>query len=189
MNYSILIALCIIMCGIFSAHTSFSQIDLEETDGNYEFIRKRPASEGYTVFFDVKNLQNKAQGEQVLQDLLNDEGIYDGRFFSTRDGKDRFHIYILPDVNANYVREIITKHNIDYVLDHVSLNGKIEEKDRGVEVSRMQSKRVSINYPDYPKFEDTGNTEQDRHNYDKKKREWIKNNPEKYEKILNNLKD
>lgn len=165
---------------------SFSQ---EQYEDNYEFLRKRAATEGYTIFFDVINLKNNHQAEMILQDLLSHEDVYDGRFFTTRDNKNRFHLFMYNVISANEIREIIIQHNVDYTLEHVSKNGEISERNRGVHVSELGSERKPIDYSDYPKYIDTGDKEQDRIIYNKRKEQWINENPEKYQRILNELKN
>jgi nitrate/TMAO reductase-like tetraheme cytochrome c subunit len=51
-------------------------------------------------------------------------------------------------------------------------------------LKNLEQYRKENNVPeDFPRFIDTGNPKNDLDNYYKAKQEWIKNNPEKFEKI------
>ncbi len=155
---------------------------------NLEFTRIKPTDAGFTVYFNVSGLKDEAHAEAILQELLNDPGVYDGSFFESVDGQDRFHIYIYPEITAEYIRSIIKNHGIDYNFSTVSINGRLPNRDKGVSVSSMKSETIPVNMEGFPQYINTGNAEEDAENYRVKKQKWIDENPEKYEKMLEELK-
>ncbi|MDY0140662.1 MAG: hypothetical protein RBR97_02065 [Bacteroidales bacterium] len=162
---------------------SFCQTD------NYEFLRQRPAGEGFTTFFDLSGLKDDFTADQIISALRADENISRADYFSLKNGKDRIHIFYNNSIDANYVRAIIQAHNVDYDLTTVLLNGELQQsKDEKIRLRNLSSNQTSINESDFPKYENTGNKDIDDNNYRVRKDTWIENNPEKYESILKEMK-
>jgi hypothetical protein len=179
--------LSVLVLFIFTVCTIYTQERSGKTD-NLQFTRIKPTDNGFTVYFNVDGLLDENHAELVLQDLLNDSGIYDGRFFKTADGKDRFHLYIYPEVTAEQVRGIINLHSIDFDFTTVSINGRIPNRDRGVSLSEIGSERSHVDRDGFPKFINTGNPEKDAEEYRIQKQKWIDENPEEYQKLIDELK-
>jgi hypothetical protein len=161
---------------------SFCQTD------NYEFLRQRPSGEGLTTFFDVVGLEDEFVAELIIGDLRQDQNIWRADYFKLKNGKDRIHIFYDKSIDANYVHAIIKSHDVDYDLSTVLLNGELHrsEEDK-MRLSNYTSEQTSINKADFPQYENTGNKEQDDNNYRVKKDEWINNNPEEYNNMLEEM--
>lgn len=71
------------------------------------------------------------------------------------------------------VRKIETSEN----TQSSPIDKKVERKAPAKEITVVESE------PTFPKYIDTGNPEQDQSNYAARKAEWIKNNPEAYERM------
>ncbi len=171
-----------IFCG-FYAITVFSQ------DGKLEFTQKKITNDGLTVYFHVVNITDNDQANQVLSELLNDENIYKGRYFKSNQGKDRFQLYINDIVTAEYVRNILLSQNVDYEFSTVKVDGYFISGDAIPEERAMSgSAKTYITSMGFPKYERSGDKEMDDINYRIAKDKWINENPEEYDKLLEDLK-
>ncbi|PLX06093.1 MAG: hypothetical protein C0596_16530 [Marinilabiliales bacterium] len=175
--------LLLIICGYFTLNL-FSQ------EGKLEFTQIKVADEGYTVYFHVVNLIDDEHGNMVLAELLNDENIFSGRYFKSGEGKDRFQLYINEFVSAEYVRNILLSQNVDYEFSTVTVNGNyINGNNQTFEQGIKGSPKMYVTSMGFPKYEYTGDKEQDDINYRNAKDDWINQNPEEYEKLLEDLKE
>ena len=162
----------------------FSQLDSEKL----EFTRVKTIEEGYTLYFNVDGITSESHAELILQELLNQEKIYDGRFFETRDKSFRIQLFVTDlSLSAEFVRSILIKHSADYDFTTVSVNGLVPNQSKGVHPSEINSTYRPVNAFGFPIRENTGNQKKDEDEYRKKKDEWIQQNPEEYEKLLKEL--
>lgn len=162
---------------------SFSQND------TYEFLRQRKLQDGYTTFFDVENLPDEFVADQIVSDLLKLESIHRADYFKIRNGKDRFHIFCNESMDANIIYSIISNYNVEYDLSTVIKNGEIQKnKEEIIRLNSLRSKPFSAKISGFPKYQDTGDKILDNNNYDAKKSKWVEENPEEYNKLIEELK-
>lgn len=156
-----------------------------------EFTRMKTAGQGYTIYFNLIGIAGEDHAETILQELLNEPSIYDGTFFKTPDNKDRFQIFVTDlSITANYVRDIVKSHGADYDFTTVMVNGVIPNLgEQGVSIHSLGSQRTPIIFDDFPQYKDTGDPKNDAQNYRREKLEWINNNPEKYEQLLQEMQE
>lgn len=179
---------CKIISLLFFLLMLYSSSIVQSQNDELEFIRIRPVSEGYTVYFDLKAVKSESHAEAILQSIIDDTEAYDGRYFRTRDNNDRIQLFYIERINATQVRDILLKHDTDYVFSHVSINGEVPNSSKNIQRSSIQGERVPVEYEDFPVFINTGNPEKDAIEYKNKKKQWIENNPEKYKKLLENMR-
>ncbi|MBN2778590.1 MAG: hypothetical protein JXR36_13165 [Bacteroidales bacterium] len=155
---------------------------------NYEFLRQRPSGEGLTTFFDVIGLEDEFVAELIISDLRQDQNIWRADYFKLKNGKDRIHIFYDKSIDANYVHAIIKSHDVDYDLSTVLLNGELHRsEDDKMRLSKYTSTQTPVNKTGFPQYENTGNKEQDDNIYRVKKDEWISNNPEEYNNMIEEM--
>ena len=160
---------------------SYSQDVLEFTD-------KKPHPDGASIYFHVSGLIDDNHAEAVVNDLLDDSNISFARYFVSSSGKDRFHIHCTNNVTPEYIRPLLLAHNLDYDFSTVSRNGNLENQASHATTSvNNHSARQGVNYPGFPQFKDTGNPEKDESEYGQKKQEWINENPEAYQELIDDL--
>lgn len=168
-----------LLCSIFS----FAQ------SGKMEFTQKKIVGDEITVYFYVQNIESDEQAQILLDDLLADDGILSGRYFKAGNGKDRFQLYISENISAEYVRNILMTHNVDFDFSTVSVNDIIlnpEEQPEHVAIMGSQPKVLPEGFPVYEK---TGNPELDAEKYRNEKDKWIEENPDKYNQMVIELKE
>lgn len=175
--------LILLFLGILTFVFLFSQ------EKKLEFADYKNINDGYTVYFNVANLESEEQAQLILKDLLAEDGISWGRYFKSGNNGDRFQLNIDNKITANYVQNILLKHNVDYDYTNVRVNGVIlypPEKPVTIEAMGSPFRKLA---DDFPVFENTGNPEQDTENYRVKKDKWIEENPEKYNQELKELEE
>ena len=166
------LVLLFIICGLFVTN-------LLSQEGKLEFTQMKVTNDGYTVYFHVDNLADEAQGNQVLKELLKDENIYSGRYFKSNQGKDRFQLYINEFVSAEYIRNILLSQDVDYEFSTITVDGNyINGYSKTFEEGLKGSPKIYITSLGFPKYEYTGNKEEDDINYRNAKDEWININTE-----------
>lgn len=169
--------------------TLLGSIFMMAQSGEMEFTQKKIVGDELTVYFYVQNLENDEQAQILLDDLLAEDGISSGRFFKAGNGKDRFQLYIKENISASYIRNILLTHNVDFDFSTVSVNGVIlnpDELPENVAIMGSQKRNIPDDFPEYKK---TGNAELDVENYRIEKDKWIEENPEKYNQMVNELKE
>lgn len=154
-----------------------------------EFTQKKIVDSGLTVYFYVQNLESDDQAQLLLNDLLSENGIKSGRFFKAGNGKDRFQLYINSTITANYVRDILLTHNVDYDFSTVSVNDVILNPDELPEHVAIMGSQKSEMPEGFPEFVKTENHELDVDNYRSAKDKWIEDNPDQYEQMLKELQE
>jgi hypothetical protein len=152
-----------------------------------EFTLKKPLGNESSIYFHVKGLNNDEQADAIVQSLLDDSMISFARYFLSSQGKDRFHIQCSNDITAEYVRNILLTHNVDYDFSTVSINGTIENSAATNISDGDQLQRNDVNYPGFPKYNDTGNKQDDKKDYAKRKQQWVEANPLEYQEMLHEL--
>lgn len=173
----------LLFLGILTFSYLFSQ------EKKLEFVEYKSKGDGYTIYFNVANLESEEQAQLILKDLLSENGISWGRYFKSGDNRDRFQLNIDSKITANYIQNILLTHNVDYDYSNVSVNGVIlNPPDKPVAIEAMGSPERKL-ADDFPVFERTENTEQDIENYRAKKDKWIEENPEKYNQELKELEE
>jgi hypothetical protein len=134
------------------------------------------------------NLKNQQHIDQVLAALIIDENIINAKHFKSNLNKDRFNLEIKTSISANYIHNILVENGVDFDLTTINVNGQTPIMQKKSPEHNASSPKIEIDVEGFPKYIDTGNPVLDRENYDKKKNEWIKNNPELYKKLLNDIK-
>lgn len=170
---------------IFTAAIVLMSISVFAQQEKLEFTQKKIADEGFTVYFHVVNLEDATHANTILEELLNDNNIYGGRYFKSGTGNDRFQIYINEIVSAEYVRNILLTYGVDYEFTCVSIDGNLEELSNGYNGST----KTYVSSMGFPKYERSGNKEGDDINYRNEKDQWINENPEEYNKLLEELEE
>ncbi len=167
---------------ILLGFTCFAQED------KLDFVQKKIANDGYTIYFEVSNILDENHAQQILNDLLNDNNIKDGRYFKSTTGKDRYQLYINNIVTAAYIKNILITNNVDYDYSTIIVNGVNPEhgKPSGYEIG---SDGYHVSALGFPSYTPTGNKEVDDANYAKSKEDWIRENPAEYEKLLKELEN
>ncbi|MDD2387865.1 MAG: hypothetical protein PHP52_13895 [Bacteroidales bacterium] len=170
------------LCLLFTS-LSFSQTV------KMEFTQKKVVGNELTVYFYVQNLENEEQAQIILEDLLSENGIKSGRYFKAGNGKDRFQLYVNEIITANYVRDILLTHNVDFDYSTVRVNGVIQHPaELPEQVSVMGSKKTEM--PEgFPEFSKTGNHELDVDNYRLSKDKWIEENSEQYNQMVKEMEE
>lgn len=161
---------------------SFAQED------ELEFVQKKIANDGYTVYFEVVNLVDESQAKDILNDLLSDNNIKDGRYFKSAEGKDRYQLKISNTTTASYIKNILVANNVDYDYSIMIVNGVNPNKSK-LSGYELESEKSAVSAVGFPSYTSTGNKELDDSNYAKSKEEWIQENTEEYESMLKELEN
>jgi hypothetical protein len=172
----------------FSIILTFGILSSFAQQQKLDFVQKKSANNGYTVYFEVQNITNQEHGEKILNDLLNDNNIIDGRYFKSGAGKDRYQLYINDIITANYVRNILLANNVDYDYSTIIVDG-VNPEHINARTNSLGSAKTNVSALGFPSYENTGNKELDDSNYKKSKEEWIQENPEEYESMLKELEN
>ena len=154
---------------------------------NLEFTQKKSNGNSKSIYFQVEGLVNDEQADAVVNDLLDEPNITFARYFISGKGKDRFQIHCNSTLTAEYVREILLAHNLDYDFSTISRNGIIEDKNPNANAGNNESLRNDIETIGFPKYNNTGNKQDDDAKFSVKKRKWIEENPNEYQEMLNQL--
>lgn len=131
-----------------------------------------------TVYFQIKGLgENENERNYLLEKLLSDPKIQDGRIFTSSTFKTRCQLFLDMDVEPEYIRKILVTNGYDFEFSSVSIDGKILESAQNNILSPFY-------YPskDFPKPLYTGDKMCDEEIYNQVKQEWINNNKKKYKK-------
>ncbi len=184
MNKHIIILLIISVVGV----PVFSQNHANTGEPELKFTHVKNSGPEKTVYFHIDGIQDKDHENAILESLLMDPSVFDGRIFKTPNMEDRCQLYVSNDVNAAYVRNILKKIDVDYAFQIVSKNGHLEKQAERLKEEPEQSPRTPIGIEGFPEYNHTGNPEADKADYAKRKKEWIENNPEEYQEYLDNIK-
>jgi len=148
----------LIIITLFIGSVVFSQ----ETANKY-------GTEFHYISFEIFNL-TETEKQLVLQEFNNESFFKDIEI----TGNKSFSGYIHNDyINKMYSFFKDRGIQIDIPIEELQSN---QTNDNNIKTSQ--------NIPDdFPKYIDTGNPKIDKDNYYEAKQEWIKNNPERFEKI------
>jgi uncharacterized protein involved in type VI secretion and phage assembly len=154
--------------------------------GNLDFVQRKSTDSGSTVYFEVLNISDESQAQEIISDLKKLTGVSNVRYFKSGTGGDRFQLYISNDVTAYQIRDILIANNTDYDYRTIIQNG-VTPESFGQSVSTENRSEKSYSNPDMPQYTSTGNKTQDDENYRIAKEQWIKENPEQYESMLKEI--
>ncbi|MEA1875156.1 MAG: hypothetical protein U9N51_12140 [Bacteroidota bacterium] len=163
----------------------FAASQLIAQESNLKFTLSKTLGEQKTVYFHIKGFQDNEMSEVLLERLLQDPLIYKGRIFKTPKLQDRCQLHMAHEIDAAYVLSILKEFNLDYEYTTVSRNGHLETNRAKHQSSPGATKSSPVLIDGFPEYEDTGNPELDKKNYQIKKRKWVEENPEKYQEYIN----
>jgi hypothetical protein len=158
-------------------------------EGKLEFTYKKVIDDGYTVYFHVKGIKDESHADEILADLLNDNNVSFGRHFKSIEGKDRFQLNINSVVTAEYIRQILKTHDVDYDFSTVSIDGVVPNKKTRQDIKQYGSIETYVTALGFPKYVHTGDKISDDINYSQAKEKWINENPEEYNNMLKELEE
>ncbi|MFO7791155.1 MAG: hypothetical protein R6V32_11350 [Bacteroidales bacterium] len=176
-----------IIC-LFTSATIFAQDAAETEQEELHFTQVKSLGQEKTVYFHIDGIKDDDHKNAILEKLLKDPSITDGRIFKTPNQVDRCQLYVGQDIDAAYVRNLLKEAGVDYKFTTVSRNGHLEEQARDQEEKPGQTPKSPVNIEGFPEYKHTGNPEADEADYKKRKKEWIEANPEKYQQYLDNMK-
>ncbi|MGC9332443.1 MAG: hypothetical protein ACP5DZ_11315 [Bacteroidales bacterium] len=181
----------ILLFGIISLIVSpvFSQNNSGSQEPDLKFMHMKKVGPEKTVYFHIDGIQDKDHENAILEKLLMDPAISGGRIFKTPNMEDRCQLYVSPDVDAAYIRNILKELDVDYAFKIVSKNGHLEKQAEQLKEHPEKSPRTPIAIEGFPEYNHTGNPEADKADYAKRKKEWIENHPDEYQEYLDNLKN
>lgn len=163
----------------------FAASQLTAQEDVLQFTHVKSTGEQKTVYFHISGVQDSDVLDVVLKRLLQDPLIYDGRIFKTPDLQDRCQLYMAHEIDAAYVLSILKEFNLDYEYTTVSRNGHLESDRAKQQVVQGGSQPTPVLIDGFPQYEDTGNPEIDKKNYQIRKQKWVEENPEKYQEYIN----
>jgi|GEM_PF-1034279 hypothetical protein len=155
---------------VFILISAFSQAKMEFRDV------KIIDSEKKTVYFQIKGLgEDESERNQVLNRLLADSKIYEGRIFTSSFNRTRCQLILDIEIDPEYIRNILLENGYDFEFSSVSIDGKFLEAD-------MPSIKSPFYYPskNFPKPIYTGDKQKDAETYQVLKVEWIQKNKKEY---------
>ncbi len=158
----------------------------EEDDLQFTLVKNLGPDK--TVYFHLDGLKDKDHEKALMERLLMDPNITDGRIFKTPNQEDRCQLYMAHNLDAAYVRSILVELDVDYKFTTVSLNGHLEEQNIKAEKKKGNSPSTPVLIEDFPTYKDTGNPEADKADYARRKKAWVEANPKKYQEYLKGLR-
>ncbi|MEA3447991.1 MAG: hypothetical protein U9Q98_06015 [Bacteroidota bacterium] len=170
------------------AFPGFSQNSSSAEEPELKFTHMKKIGPEKAVYFHIDGIQDKDHENAILEKLLMDPAISDGRIFKTPNMEDRCQLYVDPEIDPHYIRNILNELDVDYAFKIVSRNGHLEKQAEQLKEHPEQSPRTPITIEGFPEYKHTGNPEADQADYAKRKKEWIENHPEEYQEYLDNLK-
>lgn len=144
-----------------------------------EFTQYKFFDNNKTVYFHIKGLGEDEEARSVLlEDIIQDENVINGRIFTSSSYKTRCQLNIPLNITPEYIRAILNSHGYDYDFTTISVNGELKEYYN-------PETFVSVFSPpteNFPKLQITGDNAQDKENYAVAKEQWISENQRKYKK-------
>ena len=160
----------ILITVLFLSTYIFAQIKISKFEGVKDY------NNGHRIaYFYIEGLNNN-------KELIN----YISSEFRTDENYSRFIIY--PSTNTTLKNRVMMEANVPINTNQLSL--KLNQLYQ--HYSKIKSKYPNdkqnfyielYNVQDFPIYIDTGNEKQDEEIYEQRKKEWIKNNPKKFNKI------
>jgi len=163
----------------------FVASQLSAQENSLRFTLSKDLGEQKTIYFHISGLEGEEMSDALLERLLQDPLIYEGRIFQTPKLQDRCQLYMAHEIDAAYVLSILKEFNLDYEYTTVSRNGHLETTRAKHQSSPGGTKPSPVLIDGFPEYEDTGNPEIDQKNYQKRKQKWVEENPEAYQEYIN----
>lgn len=146
---------------------------------NMEFTLAKTNGENKTVYFNVQGLgEDDAEREQLLENLLKDSNILEGRIYTSSSYKTKCQLLLPPNITPEYIRSIINTYGYDYDFTSVSVNGKLKQTSE----SEVFQSEITVPTIGFPMKQFSGDKQQDEENYQVEKEKWISENERKYKK-------
>ncbi|NLA24566.1 MAG: hypothetical protein GX879_06330 [Bacteroidales bacterium] len=171
----------LLLVGCAVSFFTFSQVT------SLEFVSKKTSGDKATVYFDVVGIKDSKHADAILKSFLNNSNIEWGRYYESSAYKDRFQLITNHNITAHDILDILISHGTDFDYTSVARNGVVEKDAKDTNKANLNFKRTEIQESGFPKYVDTGNPTEDEKIYVEKKKQWILENPEKYEQMLNEL--
>ncbi len=149
------------------------------SQGVLEFTQAKITGDSKTVYFHIKGLSDdESERSALLENLLSDENVLDGRIFTSSSFKTRCQLFLTVNITAEYIRSILNTNGYDFDFTTVSIDGKLKEAtDPETFVSMFY-----LPVEDFPSYVETGNRVDDDENYRVAKEAWVFDNSKKYNK-------
>ncbi len=163
----------------------FVASQLTAQENTLRFTQSKNLGEQKTVYFHIKGIQDNEMSDVLLERLLQDPLIYKGRMFKTPKLQDRCQLHMAHEIDAAYVLSIVREFNLDYEYTTVSRNGHLESSQAKHQTNPGGTNPSPVLIDGFPEYEDTGDAEVDRRNYQKTKQKWVEENPEAYQDYIN----
>jgi hypothetical protein len=144
-----------------------------------EFAEAKAMGDQKTVYFQIKGLdEDEMERASLLEKLLADENILDGRIFTSSSFKTRCQLYLPLDIKPDYIRAILNENGYDFEFSSITVDGYT------MNPLAPTTFRSGFYYPskDFPKPLITGDKKADSETYQKDKEAWISQNEKKYNK-------
>ncbi len=153
-----------------------------------DFTQKKATEQGLIVYFEVEGISDESEAIQIQDDFLKDNNISYSKYFIGSSENDRYQLTIDSSVDAEYIRDILISHNVDFNYTTISIDGvtEIEQSNSNIPSSSPKTYITSMGFPKYNK---TDNKSLDDNNYKTEKDQWINDNPEEYKKLLEDLEN
>lgn len=159
----------------------FTYLGLNAQNHDYDFIYQRTSYDGIYTYFDVVGLQDADDVELIIDELLLSDNVFDVSFYKSTYKTDRFLLLHTGNVEANMVRNILLKYNIDFHPSSVSIDGQNpQDLESSSAKSGFQSVSNGIKTEHFSEDGTTNNVE----DYTQKKNKWIEEYPEEYKREL-----
>ena len=162
-----------------------SLYQLSAQENELRFTLSKNLGEQKTVYFHIKGIQDSDMPDILLERLLSDPLIYDGRIYKTPKLQDRCQLYMSHEIDAAYIRSILQEYNLDFEYTTVSRNGHLETAHAKSSSKPGATPPSPVLMDGFPQYKDTGNPEVDQQNYSNAKQKWIEENPEAYQEYIN----
>ena len=148
-----------------------------------DFTEAKVKGDIKTVYFHIEGLnEDKSERAVLLEYLLDDENIINGRIFTSSEYKTRCQLFLSSNITPEYVRAILNTYGYDFDFSAISVDGKLNNQTKSETlVSPFQT-------PDegFPTMVYTGDKDKDYEQYRLLKEQWILENQKKHNKQVSN---
>lgn len=144
-----------------------------------EFSEVKIKGDIKTVYFHIKGLdEDESDRALLLEKLLSDENVINGRIFTSSDFKTRCQLFLPVSITPEYIRSILVSNGYDFDWSTISTDGKaIDRKKSETYVSQFTSPAEG-----FPTLTYSGDKDKDYEQYRLAKEQWIASNQKKYDK-------
>lgn len=144
-----------------------------------EFVDGKNMGDSKTVYFQIRGLDEDGADRAILLDaLLSDQSITDGRIFTSSSRKTRCQLFLPHNVQPEYVRAILMEYGYDFEFSSVSKDGHTVAKNSNTAFTSI----TYSPFDNFPNFKSTGDMENDVETYRQEKEIWVSENERKYNK-------